>query len=164
MRRRKGDFSYSCGVISKKLGVSINTVKKYLKSSGLEKQCYRDENNFLRIPARVAIKFVPAESLAVQLKHQKKRGRKKVTEASDDFFQEEMIALGLLPHQEAERERRRTPPPKALTPAQEEHARLAEVFRQTGITTQDVLDFIKQQKQDREKAANDKDNAMDQPA
>ena len=87
------------------------------------------------------------------------------------MFKEEMIDLGLAPHieaeaqrLEAEAQRRRTPPPKALTPAQEEHARLAEVFRQTGITTQDVLDFIEQEKQKREKAANDKDNAMDKTA
>ena len=174
MLRRKDVFSYSprkascdstaIGQLAKKLGVSRQTVKNYLNKTGLIKQCYLDDNGWWRIPASVAIKFVPAESLAVPQKHQKKKGRKKATEASGEMFKEEMIDLGLAPHIEAEAQRRRTPPPKALTPAQEEHARLAEVFRQTGITTQDVLAFIEQEKQKREKAANDKDNAMDKTA
>ena len=92
------------------------------------------------------------------MKHKKKSGRKKVTEASDDKFQDELIDLGLAPHieaeaqrLEAEAQRRRTPPPKALTPAQERHAKMTEDFRRIGITTQDVLNFIESQK------ANEKD-------
>ncbi len=85
------------------------------------------------------------------MKHKKKSGRKQVTKSSDDKFQDELIDLGLAPHIEAEAQRRRTPPPKALTPAQEQHAKLTEDFRRMGITTQDVLNFIETQK------ANEKD-------
>ncbi len=164
MLRRKDDFSYSPGVLAKKMGVTKMTVTRHLKKTGLIKQCYQDDNNWWRIPQSVALKFVSAETLAIPLKHKKKKGRKAAVEPPDDKFQDELIDLGLAPHIEAEAQRRRTPPPKALTPAQAEHARLTEVCRQMGITTQDVLDFIKQQKQDREKAANDKDNAMDKTA
>ncbi len=76
------------------------------------------------------------------MKHKKKKGRKAAVEPPDDKFQDELIGLGLAPHIEAEAQRRRTPPPKALTPAQELHAKLTEDFRRMGITTQDVLNFM----------------------
>lgn len=150
MPRRKDDFTYSPGILAKKMGVHVSTVKKHLKDTGLIKQCYKDDNNWLRIPQSVALKFVAAETLAIPLKHKRKKGRKAAVEPSDDKFQDELIDLGLAPHIEAEKLRRRTPPPKALTPAQEERARIAEVFKAVGITTKDVLAFIESQKAQKE--------------
>ncbi len=153
MRGRKGDFSYTSGIIARKLGVSINTVKNYLKKSGLEKQCYRDENNHLRIPAHVAIKFVPAESLAIQLKHNKKNKRKKIDDNPDADFQELFSELGITAHQQDTPNRR---PPKALTDLQRKKAELVELFESVGISDRDVLNFIKaQQEGEREKNKED---------
>ena len=141
MRGRKGDFSYTSGIIARKLGVSINTVKNYLQKSGLEKQCYRDENNHLRIPAHVAIKFVPAESLAIQLKHNKKNKRKKIDDNPDADFQDIISELGMSAYEDAPKPR----PPKALTPAEKQHAKMLEIMRLAGLTTNDVLAFIQKE-------------------
>ncbi len=145
MPRRKDDFTYSPGILAKKMGVHTQTVKRHLKKTGLLRQCYRDDNGWLRIPQSVALKFVSAETLAIPLKHKRKKGRKAAVEPPNEMFQDELIELGLAPHQEAEKQRRRAPP-KALTPAQEERVRIAADFRRMGITTQDVLSFIESQK------------------
>ena len=73
MARHKGDFSYSPGQLGKKLGVTATTVKRYLKKTGLINQCYKDDNNWWRIPQRVAVKFISPESLAVQKKNDKRK-------------------------------------------------------------------------------------------
>ena len=46
------------------------------------------------------------------------------------------------------------------------YERLKKLFQQTGITGQDVLAFIEQQKQEQQKASenNEKENAMEQTA
>lgn len=153
MLRRKDAFSYSPGQLAKKLGVHRQTVKNYLKQSGLEKQCYRDDNNWLRIPASVAIKFVPAESLALQLKHDKKKKKKKVDDSPDANFQDIISELGMSGYDEAPKKR---PPPKSLTPAEKQHAKMLELMRLAGLTTNDVLAFVEAQKAG-EREENNKD-------
>ncbi len=78
MLRRKDDFSYSPGILAKKMGVHTNTVKAHLRKTGLIKQCYRDDDGWLRIPQSVALKFCSAETLAIPLKHKAKKGRAKI--------------------------------------------------------------------------------------
>ena len=77
MPKRKHDFTYSPGILAKKMGVHTQTVKRHLKKTGLIKQCYQDDNNWLRIPQSVALKFVSAEILAVPLQCRQRNVQKR---------------------------------------------------------------------------------------
>ncbi|MBC8459435.1 MAG: hypothetical protein H8D67_15710 [Deltaproteobacteria bacterium] len=138
MLRRKDDFTYSPGILAKKMGVNISTVKKHLKDTGLIKQCHQDDNGGWRVPQSVALKFCSAETLAIPLKHKKKKGRKKIDDTPDADFQDIISELGMSAYEEAPKRR----PPKAQTRAEKQHAKMLELMRLAGLSTNDVLAII----------------------
>ena len=50
---------------------------------------------------------------------------------------------------------KKPPPPKALTPAEQQHAKMLEMMRLAGLTTNDVFAFIqKENEKDKENSGN----------
>ena len=166
MLGRKKEISYSPGRLARRLGISKPTIMAHLKQTGLIKDCFRDDNRWWRVPHSVALKICSAESLAVKIPRQKTT-KKKSSKHRDDFKElfEELGVFQL--DRESEMPSRRVVPRQQTTKSREEAQ--FELCRQIvtlcNLTPQDVLNMInEQQKAEREKAENEKDNAMDKTA
>ncbi len=168
MLGRKREISYTPGRLGKKLGISKPTIMAHLKQTGLIKDCFRDDNFWWRIPHSVALKICSAESLAVSVPRQKSK-KKKSSKQRDDF-KELLEELGLFElDEESETPSRRVVPPRKQTRKsrmEEQFEMCQRIVTMCNLTPQDVMNIINelQQKQESEKAANDKDNAMDKTA